>query len=579
MVNITKKFWVILSKRQKIQIIPLIIMMLFGGIMESLSVSLILPLISAIMSSNNWNSTWYSNIICNIFNVSSQKQYIEVLLILLIIIFIVKNLYLLFEYYVQFAYIANGRYQMQKRLMEIYMYKPYNFFLGASTGEILRIVANDTGQAFNLLKMVLSFYTEIIVGIILAVTVFFVSPSIAILIGVTLGIEFLIISNKIKPIMREMGERQRNEGALANKWFLQAFNGIKSIKVENKEEYFCNNYNEHAKVLFESDKMSQMLSNVPRLFIEACTMTVVFCFILVMIEVGVPMQNIVPQLSAFAVAAIRLLPSVNRISSSINEAPFSEGGLDNLIKTIQTENECEHLKISENTSAFDPIIFKNSIELRKIEFSYSTNAKKIIDNANMIIYKGQSVGIIGTSGAGKTTVVDIILGLLRPQVGVVEVDGVNIKNNIVSWRSHLAYIPQHIFLMDDTIRKNIAFGEDDKNIDDNAIWEALQEAQMDEFVKSLPDGINTYVGEQGVRLSGGQRQRIGIARALYHRPDLLIFDEATSALDSETELAIMASINSLKGKKTMIIIAHRLSTIQNCDVVYEVKNGKIEKSR
>lgn len=576
MFRISKKFWEILSQKQKMQILPLIVMMLIGGLMESLSVSLILPLISAIMASEEWSSAWYAQIICTMFNVSTQKEYIKILLLILIGVFIVKNLYLLFEYYVQYTFILNGRYNIQKNLMEIFMHKSYNFFLNASTGEILRIVANDTGQAFNLLKTVLSFYTELIVGVVLAITVFIVSPSIAMLLGASIGVEMFIIAKMIKPLMKRMGDRQRAEGALANKWFLQAYNGIKSIKVENREEYFCENYSKHVKILLNADKKSQILSNMPRLIIEACTMTIVFSFIGIMIDTGMPLENIIPQLSAIAVAAMRLLPSVNRISAAINDVPFSEGGLDNLINTMHSEDECGNETTLQKETISTEICFNESIALEKVVFAYDGTEKKILDNADLVITKGQSIGVVGVSGAGKTTAIDIILGLLKPQSGTVSVDGNNIETNIISWRKHISYIPQQIFLMDDTIRGNIAFGQNVENIDDKAVWEAIKEAQLDEFVESLPEGLDTYVGEQGVRISGGQRQRIGIARALYRNPDIIVFDEATSALDGETEKAIMESIERLKGKKTLIIIAHRLSTIENCDIVYAVKDGKFK---
>lgn len=576
MLRISKKFWEILSQKQKMQIIPLIVMMLVGGLMESLSVSLILPLISAIMASEEWSSAWYAQIICTMFNISTQKEYIKILLLILIGVFIVKNMYLLFEYYVQYTFILNGRYNIQKNLMEIFMHKSYNFFLNASTGEILRIVANDTGQAFNLLKTVLSFYTELIVGVVLAITVFIVSPSIAMLLGVSIAIEMFIIAKMIKPLMKRMGDRQRAEGALANKWFLQAYNGIKSIKVENREDYFCENYSKHVKILLDADKKSQILSNMPRLIIEACTMTIVFSFIGIMIDTGMPLENIIPQLSAIAVAAMRLLPSVNRISAAINDVPFSEGGLDNLIKTMHSEDERGNESKLQMETFSPEISFNENIALEKVVFSYDGTDKKILDNADLVITKGQSIGVVGVSGAGKTTAIDIILGLLKPQAGAVFVDGNNIETSIISWRKHISYIPQQIFLMDDTIRGNIAFGQKIEDIDDEAIWEALKEAQLDEFVGSLPEGLDTYVGEQGVRISGGQRQRIGIARALYRNPDIIVFDEATSALDGETEKAIMESIERLKGKKTLIIIAHRLSTIENCDIVYAVKDGKFK---
>ncbi len=302
---------------------------------------------------------------------------------------------------------------------------------------------------------------------------------------------------------------------------------------------------------------------------------------LIMVLWGSELETLVPQLSAFAVAAIRLLPSVNRISTSVNQIPFFEGGLDNIIGVI---DKGVLKKINIEDTDFDreivqDITFNHNIEFRNVTFRYSQNTKKVLEHADFEIKTGESVGIIGPSGSGKTTTIDIMLGLLFPSDGNVLVDGVDIHENISGWLSHVAYIPQSIFLMDDTIRANVAFGIPDGKVSDTKVMHALKEAQLEEFIKELPDGIATTIGEQGVRLSGGQRQRIGIARALYNNPDILFLDEATSALDNETEAAIMDSIEHLKGTKTLLIIAHRLSTIENCDVVYRVESGEITKER
>lgn len=584
MLRVTKKLFFVLREKQRRFVFFLVLMMLLGGIMESMSVSLILPLVTAIMDADNWSERWYAKIVCSIFHITDQRQYVVVLLALLIAIFILKNVYLILEYKIQFNFIGKCRYEMQAGLIHSYIRKPYPFYLSADYGEIIRIIDSDVTGAFNLLTNVLTFYTEIIVSIILGATILVMSPMMAGGMIVILLVELLLIAKGIKPIMRRTGDEHRGQAAIANKWLLQALNGIKSIKVSNKEEYFEGNYKTHARQNSKMMANYQTLSNLPRLLIETFTVSGVLLIMLVLVLCGSDLESLVPQLSAFIVAAIRLLPSVNRMSTSINQVPFYEGGVDAIIHVMKDCNfaandESVNDAASREALALSDITFHDGIEFEKISFHYPQSDKAVLENAEFKIAAGQSVGIVGPSGSGKTTTVDIILGLLAPTFGKVVVDGIDISENLSGWLSHLAYIPQSIFLMDDTIRANVAFGIDLKDVSDEKIIEALKEAQLGEFIKELPDGIDTAVGEQGVRLSGGQRQRIGIARALYNNPDILFFDEATSALDNETESAIMESINHLKGRKTLVIIAHRLTTIENCDVVYRVENGKITRER
>ena len=546
--------------------------------MESISVSLILPLIQAVMNEDSWNTTWYAKVICGFFRIETQKQYVIVLLVVLISIFIIKNIYLLFEYYIQYTFIARCRYHMQSNLMHSYLKKPYTFFLNASPGEIIRIISDDTQRVFDMFVSVLTFYTELIVAIMLAVTIFVMSPRIAIGTMVIILVEMFVIAVIIKPILKRTGIRYMQEYASANKWMLQGIQGIKSIKVAGREEFFDEKYEKHAKNVVDEYRNYQTLNNVPRLVIEAFTVAAVLFMLLIMILTGTDLVDLVPELSAFVVAAVRLLPSSNRISTAINAIPYAESALDNIIKVVQEEKN-EQAEDAPKGKKTTDISFDREAGLKSVTYSYPNTDKVILDKASIAITLGQSVGIVGTSGSGKTTMVDILLGLFKPQSGVVYSDGVNIEENMEGWLSQLAYIPQSIFLMDDTIRENVAFGYHTDEIDDEQVWQALKEAQLDEFVHSLPEGLDTTVGEAGVRLSGGQRQRIGIARALFTNPRLLIFDEATSALDNETESAIMESINALHGRKTMIIIAHRLSTIEECDVVYRVQDGKIVKER
>ena len=297
------------------------------------------------------------------------------------------------------------------------------------------------------------------------------------------------------------------------------------------------------------------------------------------INAGGNVTNMMATLATFGVAAIRVLPSVNRINTYITEIAYATPSLDFVYDNLQ-EGMKTNAKLAERkaNSQKEKLKLEDRIELKNISFHYPDTEKNIFTHANMVVPKGKSVGIMGTSGAGKSTIVDILLGLLHAQEGQITCDGVDIFKNYESWLAQIGYIPQSIYLIDESIRDNIAFGIDADKINEKRIWEVLEESQLKEFVESLPEGLNTTIGDRGIRLSGGQRQRIGIARALYHDPEILVFDEATSALDNETEAAVMEAVNSFHGKKTMVIIAHRLNTIEKCDIIYKVENEKIVES-
>ena len=579
MLSVTKKVLHILDKKQKSKIIIIGIMMLLGGVMESFSVTLILPLMTAITDESGWNTPWYTKLVCDIFGIESHKEYISVLLGLLIIIFIGKNIYLLIEYFVQNTFITRNRFRMQCQLLHRFMNKPYTFFLNASSGEIYRIITGDTVNAFSCLTQVLSFYTELVICVALGVTIFIMSPSMASSVIIILLIEVLVLVKIIKPIMLHFGNENRQENALANKWILQAISGIKSIKVTEKEYFFEEKYEAHSGKVVQNEGKSLTINNSPKVFIEAVTIAGVLGILLVSVLNDVDISLMVPQLATFCVAAVKLLPSANKISVCISQTSYSEGGLDNVIALLDESprGELNQSVFASGCFSAKKIKFNKEIHFDNITFAYSDEQEPILKDADFSIKLGESVGIVGPSGSGKTTSIDIILGLLEPQQGAVLVDGIDIRQDMKGWRNELAYIPQTIFLTDDSIRANVAFGLHENEISDEKVWKALEEAQMKSFVESLPMGLDTVVGEQGVRLSGGQRQRIGIARALYNDPKVIFLDEATAALDNETEAAIMESINHLKGRKTMIIIAHRLTTIANCDVVYRVENGKVTK--
>ena len=586
MLRIIRKFSQILSKQQKIRVVIIAIMMVIGAFLETLGVGLILPLVSAITTPDIIMTNKYAKLVCEIFDLHATRTFMIVVIAALIFVYIFKNVYLFVEYYVQYRFICNNRFAVQCRLMETYLHRPYEFFLNAESGEIVRVVTGDTSSTFNLLSTVLAFFTEAIVSAALIVVIIVTDPVMAILIASVLGGTMLLISRLVKPILRKAGLKFQKNSAKMNQWLLQSISGIKEVKVTGKEGFFLTQFSKYGRKAIDSEKKNMVLGQVPRLSIEALSISAMLAVIAILMWRGREIDTMLPQLSAFAMAAVRLMPSVNRMTASLNQISYYEPALDKMLEHLSVAQRWQNTKddIQGSDSVCpeeqrDSLSLKKEIALKDISFSYPGAEHPVLEHANMLVPIGMSVGIVGASGAGKTTAVDIMLGLLKPQEGQVLADGVDIQTAYHAWLSHIGYIPQMIFMLDDTIRGNVAFGIDSQEVDELAVWKALEEAQLAEFVRSLPEGLDTQIGERGIRLSGGQRQRIGIARALYTDPELLIFDEATSALDNETESAIMESINALHGKKTMIIIAHRLTTIEGCDMVYRVENGKIERER
>lgn len=581
--RIINKFRRILSKHQKIRVLELGFLMVIGGFLEMLSVSLILPFMEEVMNPERLLSINAVKQLCDVVGIKDHRSFLIFIALIMAMIYVLKNLFLVFQMAIQNRFVSFNMLTTEQKLLQSYLLRPYEDFLSIKSGEILRVIGTDTVDAFNVLSLLLQLSSELIVSGILIATIFVIAPEMTFGIALILGILLIIIQTLIRPALRMSGEKNREVYANMNQWLLQSIQGIKEIKISETERFFEKNFWNNGRVYVKTSYICATLSVIPRFAIEAISMGSFFVIVAILLKNGTEVGTIIPMLSSVAIAAIRLLPSVNRISQSLANMTFYEPTLDKLIENI---NEAEaydfsHLDSYDNDGNNMPehIGFKDEIILKDIVYKYPSNNKQVLVNANLVIKKGESIGIVGASGAGKTTAVDVMLGLLNPQQGEVVVDGKNIRNFYSEWLKMLGYIPQNIFMLDGSIRRNVAFGLSDEKIDDDKVWKALKESALDCFVRELPDGLDTEIGERGVRLSGGQRQRIGIARALYNNPDILFFDEATSALDNETEATIMESIQRLKGEKTMIIIAHRLSTIDNCDKVYQVNNGKFTLAR
>ena len=584
MIRVFKKFYQLLNRHQRNRVIILFFMMLIGAVFEVLGVSMMLPLVTAVMNPGIITENKICAWICSVFNITDHVDFVIWCIIALIIIFVVKAAYLTFEYSVQYRFVFNNRFMTQSRLLEAYLHRPYEYFLSAQSGEIIRIVQTDAANSFDMLTVILSFATEAVVSVAIIITIFVINPFMTVFVAASLVFLMIIISKCLRPLLRREGENYQRTYAETNKWLLQSISGIKEVKVTKTEDFFLDNFIEYGQKMVNAARWNSTLQNVPRNLIELVSVCSMMTVLGVMIATGHKLDSLLPSLSAFVMAAVKLLPSANRMVANVTHVTFYEPALDNMLENLAVLEE----QISDGCEEVEKLPLTKEIRLTGIDYTYPGGEKKIFDQADFVVPVGSSVGIIGMSGAGKTTAVDILLGILRPQAGQVLADGVDVSTNMRGWLAHIGYIPQMIFMLDDTIRANIVFGhteignakdreKTDSGIDrEEAVWAALEEAQLADFVKTLPKGIDTAIGECGVRLSGGQRQRIGIARALFTNPDVLVFDEATSALDHETEEAIMQSINALHGKKTMIIIAHRLTTIEGCDMVYRAGDGKLE---
>ncbi|MBP3819878.1 MAG: ABC transporter ATP-binding protein [Butyrivibrio sp.] len=582
-VSLLAKINYIFDKKQKGQLFILAVLILIGGVVETLGVSMMIPVISVILKPESLHRQIEKReILQNIVNVlglNTDLKLASALLISLIFLFIFKNLYLLFLVYKQNTFISRARNDMISRVMREFLNRPYEDYLGADIPTVFRITDSDIPKTFTLMLSLLSLATEMVVSICLGIVLLAVNWQMTVLILVVLVILTLIITKILKPRLNTIGRRNQETQSRIAKWRIQAIYGLKDVKVLNRQDFFIRNYYESGRIGADIDRNYTVLNNIPRLLIETVFISVVLLYVLIYLVNGGDAKALLPQITAFGMAAIRIMPSANRINTYLTQIAYNQYSLDFVYNNLTESMKMEKEMRAERAKVAGPALhLEKEIELKNITFHYPDSEDNIFTDANMMVPRGKSVGIIGPSGAGKSTIVDILLGLLHVKSGEILCDGSNIFSNYESWLAQIGYIPQSIYLVDESIRDNIAFGIDADQINDDRIWEVCEEAQLADFIRTLPEGLDTRIGDRGVRLSGGQRQRIGIARALYHNPEILVFDEATSALDNETEAAVMEAINSFHGKKTMIIIAHRLNTIANCDIIYEVKDEKIKET-
>lgn len=578
--NLFGKINYIFDKKQKIQLGLLGVMIFFGGLLETLGVGGMIPVVNALLMPDKLQEfiDEYEILqrLCGFLHIENIGQITMALLVGLMAIYVIKNLYILLLTYKQNSFITQNRNKMISRVMAEFLNRPYEKYLGADIPTVFRITDSDIPQTFSLILAMLHLASEVVVSFLIFLVLLWQDVVMTLFIIAIFAVMTLFIIKVLKPKLNKIGAKNQEIQSRIAKWRIQATYGLKDVKVLNREEFFVRNYFETGKVGADVARNYAVLNNLPRLMIETVFIVSILSFIAVYINGGGDVASIMTTIAAFGVAAIRVLPSVNRINTYITEIAYTEPSLNFVYENLQEGMKTDAMLAERRAnSQVEKLKLENQIELAHISFHYPDSDKYIFKDAHMVVPKGKSVGIIGASGAGKSTIVDVLLGLLHAQEGEITCDGVNIFKNYESWLAQVGYIPQSIYLIDESIRDNIAFGTDRDKISDERIWEVLEEAQLKEFVEELPEGLDTTIGDRGVRLSGGQRQRIGIARALYNDPEILVFDEATSALDNDTEAAVMEAVNSFHGKKTMIIIAHRLNTIEKCDIIYKVENMEL----
>lgn len=574
MLQIIKKLNVLLDKKQKRAMAGLIFLMIIGAFLQTAGVGLLVQVVNVVIDPQAIQKSRITRALYELSGLADYKSFSITVMTLLILTFIVKNLFLFAQQKLTFSFVYTNQFRTSERMMRNYLRRGYEFYLNADTAVVQRSITSDVNNMYALILALLQMLSDGVVSLFIICYCFATNGTMTMLMAIVLLVLMLLVKKVLKPIMYKAGKDNQDYYSGLFKWISQTVQGIKEVKISCKEQYFVSEYKKCGKGYVDAVQKYSLYNNIPKLLIETACVATMVGYMIYLVASEVSTQNMLDVFSTLAAAAFVLLPCVNRINNQINSIAYFEPFFMGVSDNLQDEISGEKVDMAFATDEEEKLPVKEAIEMREITYAYPNTDRLIFDHADLTIPVGASVGIVGTSGAGKSTVVDILLGLLEVKEGKVLADGQDIKKYYRKWLKNVGYIPQMIFMLDDTIRKNVAFGVPEEKIDEERVWEVLKEARLDEFVRTLPDGLDTGIGERGIRLSGGQRQRIGIARALYNNPEVLILDEATSALDNDTEAAIMESINRLHGKKTLIIIAHRLQTIEKCDIVYRVKNGK-----
>lgn len=574
-----RKLLYIMDRKQKMLAVILLVIVVFNAVLQTVSVYAISPLVSSMTNKEMFLS---NNVIKGISGICGTDDYTYLFCVLcacIAILYLLKEAVSVFQVWYGTKFAHKVVREVSRNVLVSYMTREYDFFLGYGTAKVMRDVKEDPSSVSNMITCLNNLSTEVFTTVMLLSYIVISDLQMAICLGILAIFCFFIIFYGFKRKLLKNGNEARVTSAASQKVLLEAVEGVKEVQVMKKQKFFIDSFYASSIKAQRPFVFQNIAANSPTNIVEGIFVAGIMFFLSIKAVNDSNFWNELPVLATFMVAAIRLLPSIGRITNNVNNIQFFVPALESVYENVRLMKESDKSGDTMTDDNGDCLDFMDTLELSNIYYHYNDSDKPVLKGLNLTIHKGESVGIIGQSGAGKSTLADIILGLHIPQEGMVRIDGRNIYDIPFGYSKVIGYVPQNVYLVDGTIKENIAFGEPLDLIDEGRVIEALKMARLYEFVMNSENGLDTIVGERGVKFSGGQRQRLAIARALYRKPQILILDEATSALDNETESAVMEQVEELQGAITLIIIAHRLSTIEKCDSVYEIVNGKAVKNR
>ena len=568
----------ILNRKQKKHFLFLVIGSVFVGLLETLGVSVIIPYIMVMLSPDEFMQNQYVKIFINIMGITEYFQLLLVVAAAIILVYILKSAIILLISFLQAKFRNGLERDLSNKMLESYLHQDYLFHINTNSSEVVRGVHSDISGVASVVENFSSIASEGLATLLIGIFLIWINPVMAITVLVLAGLTSLGIVIAFKKKMNLSGEKCRNAFQKKIQYIQQSENGIKDIIVKQKYDYFIDQFKQYSEQACYYNTVYLTVFKIPNRIIEVVFITGLLLSSVFCIGRGGDASLYVTQLGAFAIAAVRVLPSISSMAVYMNNLiyfrPTVKATYQSLLDGVGSATRQSDALQMKGKQPDEDVEFQDRICIEHIDWKYADDLDHVLEDVSLEIRKGEAIGIIGPSGAGKTTLVDILLGLLKPENGMITMDGKDIFRNSVLWAKKVGYVPQSLFLLDDTVCRNIAFGVPKEEIDNSRIQEVLEEVQLRDMVDHLPDGLDTELGEQGMKISGGQRQRIAIARALYFEPDILILDEATSALDQEIESAVMGAVDALHGRKTLVIVAHRLSTLRKCDKIYEVRDKK-----
>ena len=565
MIETVKIVWRLFTRSDRIAFIRIVFMVIIGMFLETVSLGIVVPIIG-ILTQDNYQEKYPW--IVDLFGSLSREELISAVMVAMVFIYIVRSLFLFWSLWIQKGFSASVSGRLSQSLFSIYLRQPYMFHLQRNSSTLMRNAKNATSVVTCGVDPFLVLLTDGLVAIAMFSLLIYVEPIGTLAVLLVFGISTLLFQRLTRRRIDNWGYRVDYHETKILQHLQEGFGGAKDVKILGRENEFLSQHEKHLGESIRINRIYNVILTLPRSFMEIITIVGLCLLVVSMVVRDRPLSDIVPILGLFAAAAFRVMPSINRLLMATQTLIFNRSIIASVYRDFLLDSP-------EVNSAQRVEPFAKQLELKDVSFKYPTAATPSLQDVSLVVKRGEAVGFVGPSGAGKSTLVDVILGLFAPTSGVVSVDGSDVHQNLRNWQNQIGYVPQAIYLTDDTLRRNVAFGLNDENIDDDLVREAIRLAQLQEFVSTLPDGLETVVGERGVRLSGGQRQRIGIARALYHKPSVLVLDEATSSLDTPTEHGVMQAVQALQGSKTVIIVAHRLSTVEYCDRLYRIEDSRI----